>query len=62
MELDEAIELVHEDYTSEGEQWQLQEVYAHVRSTLSLDGAEGTIGFVDGGDRLSEAYRVILTH
>ena len=63
MEFDEAVELVFEDYMSGAdEDWTREEVIAHVRNTISLDGdTPGSVGLVDYGDRLTEAYRLILT-
>lgn len=62
MDIEEAIDLVFEDYTDTGEEWTREEVVAHVRNTISLDGAvPGSVALVDYEDRLTEAYRTIIT-
>jgi len=61
MDVQEAVALVGEDYRSNGEEWTDAEIIAHVRNTISLDGAApGSVALVDYGDRLTEAYRTII--
>lgn len=62
MDIQKAIELVGADYRDGGEEWTDEEIVAHVRNTISLDGSvPGSVALVDYEDELTEAYRTIIT-
>lgn len=61
MDIVEAVELVGEDYRSNGEEWADAEIIAHVQNTISLNGeTPGAVALVDYNDKLTEAYRTII--
>lgn len=66
MDYAEAVKLVTADQNEsvfEGEEPFTEETaVAHVRNTISLEGGVlGAVALVDYGDRLTEAYRIVLT-